>query len=100
MIAFELLAEPDVAPFIWPIIIPALVPPVVVAYFFWSLLPSIRAVVPAGFACWNHLGGTLILCVSIWSMVQIRHLAIGHEAALRAKWDASGVGGLAAGAKC
>jgi hypothetical protein len=88
MTAAQLLAERDVAPFIWPIIIPALVPPLIVIFCFWTLLPSMRAIVPAGVAigvCW---GATLVLCISMLPMVQLRHSVIDREAAQRTKWEA------------
>ena len=88
MTAAELLAERDVAPFMWPIIIPALVPPLIITFCFWALLPSMRATVPAGFAAGTAWGATLILCISILPMVQIRRLAIEQEAAQRTKWEA------------
>jgi hypothetical protein len=88
MTVAELLAERDVAPFMWPIIIPALVPPLIITFCFWALLPSMRTTVPAGVAAGTAWGATLILCISILPMVQIRHLAIEQEAAQRTKWEA------------
>jgi len=86
--AAELLAEPDAAPFMWPIIIPAVVPPLIIAFCFWVLLPLSRAIIPARMATGVAWGATLILCISIWPMVQIRHRAIEQEAAQRARWEA------------
>jgi hypothetical protein len=88
MTAAELLAEPGVAPFMWPIIIPALVPSLIVTFCFWALLPSMRATVPVGIATGIGCGATLVLCLSILPMVQIRDSAIEREAALRTKWEA------------
>jgi hypothetical protein len=76
MTVAELLAERDVALFMWPIIIPALVPPLIITFCFWALLPSMCITVPAGVAAGTAWGATLILCISILPMVQIRHLAI------------------------
>lgn len=92
MTALDLLAQPDVSPFFWPVIIPALVPPLVVAFCFWTLLPSMRAAVPASFAAGTVWGATLILCVSIGPMLHMRQLAVEQEAALRAKWAADFAG--------
>ncbi|MGB9298086.1 MAG: hypothetical protein WCB52_17990, partial [Pseudolabrys sp.] len=50
MTALELLARPHIPPFLWPIAIPALVPPLVVAFCFWALLPSTHVRVPAVYA--------------------------------------------------
>ena len=41
-----LLARPGVPPFLWPLVIPAGVPPLVVAFAFWALLPR-QHVVPS-----------------------------------------------------
>jgi hypothetical protein len=88
MTASGLLAKPDVSPYLWPITIPALVPPLVVAFCFWALIPSMRAAVPAGFAAGIVWGATLTLCVSVGPLVHMRNLANGLEAAARAKNDA------------
>ena len=88
MTAAELLAAPDVAPFIWPIIIPALGPPLIVTFCFWALLPSMRATVPASIATGIGCGATFVLSLSILPMIQIRDSAIEREAALRTKWEA------------
>src|SRR5437773_7483083 len=42
MAALELLAQPHLPPFYWPIIVPAVVPPLVVSFCFWTLLPALR----------------------------------------------------------
>src|SRR5271165_5447641 len=88
MTALELLADRNAPPFLWPIITPALVPPIIVAFCFWTLLPAMRAVVPAVFAAGFTWGTTLILCVAMWPMVQVREQVFEHEDALRAKWAA------------
>jgi hypothetical protein len=62
--AAELLAEPDAAPFMWRIIIPAVVPPLIIAFCFWALLPLSRAIIPARVTIGVAWGATLILCIS------------------------------------
>jgi len=56
--AAELLAEPDAVPFMWPIIIPAGVPPLIIAFCFWALLPLSRANIPARVAIGVAWGAT------------------------------------------
>jgi hypothetical protein len=84
--ALNLLADHRAPPFLWPIITPALVPPIVVGFGFWTLLPAMRATIPAGVASGVAWGATLILCVVIWPMVQVREHVLEREADLRAKW--------------
>jgi hypothetical protein len=84
--ALDLLADHRAPPFLWPIITPALVPPIVVGFCFWTLLPAMRAVIPAGVATGLAWGATLMLCVAIWPMAQVREHVVEHEADLRAKW--------------
>ena len=48
LVALGLLTAPHLPPYMWPIITPALVPPVVVAYCAWAALPPpMRLRVPA-----------------------------------------------------
>jgi hypothetical protein len=86
MTALGLLAQPRVSPFLWPIIVPALVPPLVVAFCFWTLVPSIRAVIPAAVATAIVWGATFVLCLAIAPMLYMRNLAEQHEAAAREKY--------------
>jgi len=85
--AMDLLSRPGVPPHFWPIIIPAFIPPLIVSFCFWALVPSLRAVIPAGFAACFVWGAVLILGVSIVPMGHIRNLADEQEAARLAKYD-------------
>lgn len=84
--AVDLLAEPDVPPFIWPIITAALVPPIVVAFCFWALLPSLGARIPAGIASGAALGTMFILSAIMLPMNEIRDRAYLREAMQREDW--------------
>ena len=84
--ALELLAKPQDAPFLWPIAIPALVPPLVVAFCFWALLPQIQARMPALFAAGTAWTAILILCLSILPMMKMRDAANERFAATREKY--------------
>jgi hypothetical protein len=85
--ALELLARPAVSPFRWPLVIPALAPPLIVAFAFWALLPRLRVALSpltAGSIAW---GTMLILCVAVWPMLNMRSLADRHAVAARVKYE-------------
>jgi hypothetical protein len=66
LLALGLLTEPHVPPYMWPIVAPALVPPAIVAFCTWAVLPpALRLVVPADTAT----GAT-------WAIVLFTSLAI------------------------
>lgn len=86
--AFGLLSRPYQPPHLWPLIIPAAIPPLVVAYCFWALLPSLRARIPArlaGIAVW---GLVFILCATIVPLGTIRNAADERDAAVIRKYEA------------
>ena len=41
----ELLSRPSLPPFLWPLVIPAAVPPLVLVFSFWTLIPSLHTVI-------------------------------------------------------
>jgi hypothetical protein len=87
MIALTLLARPDLAPFHWPIIIPALVPPLIAGFCLWALLPPLRAAIPAVLAAGVSMGATLLLTASIWPMSEMRRAAEEKDIAVAQKYD-------------
>jgi hypothetical protein len=83
--ALELLRAAELAPYRWPIIIPALAPPIVVAFCFWALLPGVHARVPAIYASVIAWGSVFLLCVALVPFQQMRG-AVGNQLeAVRAK---------------
>ncbi len=80
MTALGLLADHNTPPFLWPILTPALVPLLVVVFAFWTLVPGLRSTVPAVVAAGAAWGVTLLLCVCIWPMADIRNRADQREA--------------------
>ena len=80
MTALGLLADHNALPFMWPVVTSALVPPVVVAFAFWTLIPGMRGTISAGVAAGTAWGVTLLLCLCLWPMADIRHRAEQHEA--------------------
>jgi hypothetical protein len=85
LLALDLLSNNDVPPFLWPIVVPVLAPPLVIAFSFWTLLPSLRAI-PTRLAVGVAWGATLALCLALWPMQQMRDRYDAHLAALDAKW--------------
>jgi len=77
--ALELLTHPGEPPYRWPLLVPALVPPLVVIYCFWALLPMARAAIPARLATALIWGAVLILCAAIVPMRAMRHAAIEQD---------------------
>ena len=91
MAALDLLARPHLAPFYWPIIVPAGVPPLVVSFCLWTLLPvpALHRGIPANIAAGVSWGAILILSLAILPMNQVRDQVYVEQAAEAAKWDAA-----------
>jgi len=91
LIAFNvlgLLSRPEQPPHLWPLIIPASVPPLIVAYCFWALLPPLRAAVPArsfSIAIW---GLVFILCTAVVPFDAVRKAADNRDRAAIEKYNA------------
>jgi hypothetical protein len=89
--ALDLLARPQFAPFCWPMIVPAAVPPLVVAFCFWTLLPvpALHRRILANTAAGIAWGAVLILSLAILPMGQVRDRVYAQQAAEEARWDAA-----------
>ncbi len=87
--ALELLSHPGTAPYMWPLIVPALVPPLLVAFGFWAVLPSAHAALSAKTATGLFLGGVLVLSIAIVPMLLTRRSAEKAEQAASDKYDAA-----------
>ena len=85
--AADLLARPFVSPFLWPLAIPALVPPLAVVWCLFALsaarlrVGTIRAVSSV------LLAAIVAVCVSIWPLSQMRKAVDDQEAARLQKYD-------------
>jgi hypothetical protein len=86
MYALGLLGHRGTPPFEWPLVTPALVPPIIVGFGFWTLLPPLRVAVPPWPATGTSWGAVLLLCVVMWPLWQIREHAEQHAAEAQAKW--------------
>jgi hypothetical protein len=71
--AFDLLTRPQAPPFLWPILIPGVVPPLVLGFGLWALVAPLRAVLPAGLVSGAVWGVVLAASLTIVPMRQIRH---------------------------
>ncbi len=56
----------------WPIVVPALVPVLVLAYLLWASYPRIQAMVPERLATGIVWGAVLILAILPWPLVRAR----------------------------
>lgn len=81
MAALDLLATRHLPPFLWPLVVPALVPPLVVGLCFWALMPALRVRINAGLAGGFVWGSILLLCIAIVPMQKVRGDLLGREAA-------------------
>jgi hypothetical protein len=85
MDAADLLARSHLSPFLWPIVIAAAIPPLVVAWCFAALLGSGR-VARIGVAALP--GATLAVCLLIWPLSRMRNAVDDLETARLEKYDA------------
>jgi hypothetical protein len=75
MMALDLLSHPYDPPYFWPIIPPTAIPPLVVVFCFWTVMPPARAAIPAGVAAGAIWGAVFILCIAIVPMQMLRNAA-------------------------
>ena len=86
--AAGLLAQPDIAPHLWPIVIPALVPPLIVAWALFTLSAARLRASVTGVVAGVLLATIVAVCVSIWPLSQMRKAVEDQEAARLQKYDA------------
>ena len=84
----ELLSRPGLPPFLWPIIIPALAPPLVMVFSIWALFPSLRARIPERVAAGAVWGAVLVLCLAIIPLQKTRERANDRIAEALEKYEA------------
>jgi hypothetical protein len=84
VMSIGLLARPDVAPFLWPIIIPAGIPPLVIGYCL--ALPHL----PRAFARWGTIflwSAVVGLCLCYLPLTKSREAVEAQEQAAAQKYD-------------
>ena len=81
--ALGLLVDHATSPYRWPILLPAVVPPLILGFCAWvyTALP----VVAVNVATWS---ATLVLCIATAAMGLMRDRAVRHAAATDAQWAA------------
>ena len=89
MVAMGLLASPRQPPYLWPIVIPAGVPPLVIAFSFWLLLPGLRDALPALAVVPAVWGLVFVLSAAIVPLAQMRESYKESIAAARARTEAA-----------
>ncbi len=86
--ALGLLSRPNLPPFLWPLVIPAAVPPLVLAFSYWALIPPMHRIIGPRLAGGFVWGVVLLLCIAIVPLQQMRNEADNRVAAALEKYDA------------
>jgi hypothetical protein len=73
--ALDLLARPGSPPWHWPMIVPALVPPLIVAYCLWALIRPPMTGARAG----AFLGTIAVLSLAVVPLYAIRSATVAQE---------------------
>ena len=79
--ALDLLSDPHKPPYLWPIVLPATVPPFIILFCFWALAPSLRRAIPPAIMGGAVFGVAFVLCASLYPMGKIREAVNEQEAA-------------------
>lgn len=76
--AFNLLCDPYTTPYLWPIVVPAAAPPLVIAFSLWALIPDLRRVVPAAIAVAVFVAGLAGVCITLGPMINARNVEVAR----------------------
>lgn len=83
MFAMGLLTNPNQPPYLWPIVIPASLPLLVLGFAFWTLLPGTRSILPAHIVVPTIWGAVFVLCLAVVPFNMMRDSA--EEAIITAR---------------
>jgi hypothetical protein len=86
-IALELLSNPSEPPYLWPIVLPTVAPPLIVALCLWALFPSLHRRVPARIADAAVWGLVLVLCLAMAPLSTWRNARLEQHAEDQAAWE-------------
>jgi hypothetical protein len=86
--ALELLAQPELPPYLWPIAALAAPPPLIVAFCLWAITPPSRDRLPANVVSIAVWGAVLALSLSIVPMQATRAAVLQKQADALAAWRA------------
>jgi len=78
-VAQKLLTESQITPYLWPLVVPAVVPPLVIAFALWSLIPDLRRALPASIMVGLFIAGLAGVCVALGPMMQARNIEIARQ---------------------
>lgn len=79
--AATLLTRPELSPYRWPLLGPAAVPPLVILFCYWALIPALRGWIPANAATAIIWGSVLVLDLALLPMTQLRQNVLDAQAA-------------------
>lgn len=77
-VAQNLLSEPRMTPYLWPLMVPAAAPPLVIAFSLWSLIPDLRRIVPAAIAVAVFIAGLAGVCIALGPMLNARNVEVAR----------------------
>ncbi len=86
--ALELLARPDMSPYLWPIAALAAPPPLIVAFCLWAITPPLRRRLPEKVVSIGVWGAVLALSLSVFAMQSARDAVLQKKEAALAAWRA------------
>lgn len=89
LFAMGLLTSPGQPPYLWPIVIPAGLPLLVLGFAFWTLLPGMHSILPAHIAVPTIWGTVFVLCLAVVPFNMMRDSTSETIAAERAKTEAA-----------
>lgn len=89
LFAMGLLTSPGQPPYLWPIVIPAGLPLLVLGFAFWTLLPGMHSILPAHIAVPTIWGTVFVLCLAVVPFNMMRDSTRETIAAERAKTEAA-----------
>ena len=77
-VAQNLLSEPRITPYLWPLVVPAAAPPIMIAFSLWALIPGLRRVVPAAIAVAVFIAGLAGVCIALGPMLNARNVEVAQ----------------------
>ncbi len=88
MRALGLLSHPNSPPFLWPIVVSAAVPPLILLFCLWAAVPLARRALPAWSVAGLVWGATAVASVAILPLEQVREGVTAQRNIERETWAA------------
>ena len=86
--ALGLLSHPNSPPFLWPIVVSAAVPPLILLFCLWAAVPLARRALPAWSVAGLVWGATAVASVAILPLEQVREGVTAQRNMERETWAA------------